>query len=115
MALLGDFNIAPDDRDVWNPKAWEGNILVSPEERAAFTGLLSLGLSDSFRLFEQPEKLYTWWDYRMLGFQKNHGLRIDHILVSDALKASVHAAQIDKTPRKWTKPSDHTPYWVELD
>ena len=114
LALLGDFNIAPDDRDVWNPKAWEGNILVSPEERAAFTSLLSLGLSDSFRLFDQPEKLYTWWDYRMLGFQKNHGLRIDHILVSNVLKATVNQVQIDKTPRKWTKPSDHTPYWIEL-
>lgn len=114
LALLGDFNIAPDDRDVWNPKAWEGNILVSPEERAAFTSLLSLGLSDSFRLFEQPEKLYTWWDYRMLGFQKNHGLRIDHILVSDALKDTISAVKIDKVPRKWTKPSDHTPYWIEI-
>lgn len=114
LALLGDYNIAPDDRDVWNPKAWEGNILVSPAERAAFQGLLQLGLSDSFRLFEQPEGLYSWWDYRMLGFQKNHGMRIDHILVSDALKTKVKCAQIDKAPRKWEKPSDHTPYVIEI-
>ena len=114
LLLLGDFNIAPDDRDVWDPKGWEGNILVSPQEREAFRQLLSLGLSDSFRLFDQPEKRYTWWDYRMLGFQKNHGLRIDHILVSDSLKPQVRAVDIDKAPRKWTKPSDHTPYWIEI-
>lgn len=114
LALLGDFNIAPDDRDVWDPKGWEGNILVSPQERQAFQNLLSLGLADSFRLFDQPEKRYTWWDYRMLGFQKNHGLRIDHILVSDTLKGKVKAVDIDKAPRKWTKPSDHTPYWIEF-
>lgn len=114
LALLGDFNIAPDDRDVWDPKGWEGNILVSPQERAAFQHLLALGLSDSFRLFDQPEKRYTWWDYRMLGFQKNHGLRIDHILVSDTLKGKIRAVDIDKAPRKWTKPSDHTPYWIEF-
>ena len=114
LALLGDFNIAPDDRDVWDPKGWEGNILVSPQERQAFNNLLSLGLSDSFRLFDQPEKRYTWWDYRMLAFQKNHGLRIDHILVSNALKSKVKAAYIDKAPRKWPKPSDHTPYWIEI-
>lgn len=114
LALLGDFNIAPDDRDVWDPKGWEGNILVSPEERRAFQNLLSLGLADSFRLFDQPEKRYTWWDYRMLGFQKNHGLRIDHILVSDALKNKIKSVDIDKVPRKWTKPSDHTPYWIEF-
>ena len=114
LALLGDFNIAPDDRDVWDPKGWEGNILVSPQERKAFQNLLALGLSDSFRLFDQPEKRYTWWDYRMLGFQKNHGLRIDHILVSDALKNKIKSVDIDKAPRKWTKPSDHTPYWIEF-
>lgn len=114
LALLGDFNIAPDDRDVWDPKGWEGNILVSPQERQAFQNLLSLGLSDSFRLFDQPEKRYTWWDYRMLGFQKNHGLRIDHILISDALKKTIRAVDIDKIPRKWSKPSDHTPYWISF-
>ncbi len=115
LALLGDFNIAPDDRDVWNPKAWEGNILVSPEERAAFKALLDLGLFDTFRQFEQPENLFTWWDYRMLGFQKNHGLRIDHILVSEELKGLLKSAQIDKAPRKWPKPSDHTPYLICLE
>ena len=87
---------------------------MSPQERQAFKNLLSLGLSDSFRLFEQPEKRYTWWDYRMLGFQKNHGLRIDHILVSDVLKERLTKVDIDKEPRKWTKPSDHTPYWIAL-
>ena len=114
LMLLGDFNIAPDDRDVWNPKAWEGNILVSEPERAAFRRLLDLGLYDSFRLFDQPEGIFTWWDYRMLGFQKNHGVRIDHALVTDALKEKILATCIDKDPRKWVKPSDHTPYCVTL-
>ncbi|MDY2898917.1 MAG: exodeoxyribonuclease III [Candidatus Aphodousia sp.] len=114
FALMGDFNIAPDDRDVWDPAFWEGNILVSPQERAAFQSLLELGLNDSFRLFDQPAKIFSQWDYRMLGYQKNHGVRIDHILVSDALKDSVKSAQVDKAPRKWSKPSDHAPYWIEL-
>ena len=112
--LLGDYNIAPDDRDVWNPKAWEGNILVSEPEREAFRRLIDLGLHDSFRLFDQPEGLFTWWDYRMLGFQKNHGVRIDHALVTDTIKEKILATFIDKDPRKWVKPSDHTPYCVTL-
>ncbi len=114
LALLGDFNIAPEDRDVWNPAAWVGCNIVSPKERAAFSSLLALGLHDSFRLFDQPEGLYTWWDYRMLGFPKNHGLRIDHILVSDALKEKIASCTIDRAPRKWTKPSDHTPFSVTI-
>jgi exodeoxyribonuclease III len=114
LVLMGDFNIAPDDRDVHDPAAWEGQVLCTPEERAHFTGLCGLGLHDSFRLFEQPPKTFTWWDYRMLGFQKNKGLRIDHILVSDALKASVKSCVIDRAMRKREKPSDHAPVIVEL-
>lgn len=114
LALGGDFNIAPEDRDVHDPVAWAGQILCSEAERAAFQGFLSLGLKDSFRLFEQPEKSFSWWDYRMLGFQKNLGLRIDHILVSEALAARCTAAGIDRAPRKLERPSDHAPVWVEF-
>ena len=114
LALLGDYNIAPDDRDVHDPKAWEGNVLVSEPERAAFRAFLDLGLKDSFRLFDQPEKIYSWWDYRMMGFRRNHGLRIDHILLSDALASNCTACTIDKAPRKLERPSDHTPVTAEL-
>ncbi|HNZ55745.1 MAG TPA: exodeoxyribonuclease III [Methylophilaceae bacterium] len=114
LALLGDYNIAPDDRDCHDPAAWVGQVLVSPAEREAFQKLVNLGLHDSFRLFEQPDKSYSWWDYRMMGFRRNLGLRIDHILVSDALKPKCKAAFIDKTPRKLERPSDHTPVILEL-
>jgi exodeoxyribonuclease-3 len=114
LAVLGDYNIAPDDRDCHDPAAWVGQILVSPPEREHFQRLLQLGLHDSFRLFEQPEKSFSWWDYRMMGFRRNFGMRIDHILVSDALKASCKAAYIDKAPRKLERPSDHTPVVLEL-
>jgi exodeoxyribonuclease III len=114
LAVLGDFNIAPDDRDVYDPAGWEGNVLVSAPERTAFRQLLALGLEDSFRLFEQPEKSYSWWDYRMVAFRRNLGLRIDHILLSEDLAASCTAARIDKAPRKLERPSDHTPVIVEL-
>ena len=114
LALCGDYNIAPDDRDVHDPKAWAGQILCSDEERAAFRRLLDLGLTDSFRLFEQPEKSFSWWDYRMLGFQKNLGLRIDHILLSSPLAARCVAAGIDRAPRKRERPSDHAPVWAQL-
>jgi exodeoxyribonuclease-3 len=114
LALLGDFNIAPEDRDVHDPKAWEGQNLVSPEERAAFAGLLDLGLTDTFRLFEQAERTFSWWDYRMLGFRRNAGLRIDHVLTSPALTPAVRACHIDKVPRGWEQPSDHAPVVVEL-
>jgi len=114
LALGGDFNIAPEDRDVHDPKAWAGQILVSDAERAAFQAMLDLGLKDSFRLFEQAEKSFSWWDYRMLGFQKNLGLRIDHILVSPALAARCTAAGIDRAPRKLERPSDHAPVWAEF-
>jgi exodeoxyribonuclease-3 len=113
LALLGDYNIAPEDRDVHDPAAWVGNVLVSEPERAAFKGLQQLGLRDAFRLFEQPEKLFSWWDYRMMGFRRNHGLRIDHILISMALECS--ACNIDKAPRKLERPSDHTPVWAEVN
>jgi exodeoxyribonuclease-3 len=115
LVLLGDFNIAPDDRDVHDPVAWAGQIHCTPQERAHFQELLALGLHDAFRLFEQPPKSWSWWDYRQLAFRKNQGLRIDHILVSDALKNRVTACTIDKLPRKNERPSDHAPVVVELN
>jgi len=114
LVVLGDYNIAPEDRDCHDPVAWEGQVLVSAPERAHFQALLALGLNDSFRLFEQPEKSYSWWDYRMMGFRRNFGLRIDHILVSNALKAGCKQCTIDKAPRKLERPSDHTPVILEL-
>lgn len=114
LALCGDFNVAPEARDVHDPVRWKDCILVSEPERAAFRRLLSLGLVDSFRLFEQPEKTFSWWDYRMLGFQKNLGLRIDHILLSTALAAECTAAGIDRAPRKRERPSDHAPVWARI-
>jgi exodeoxyribonuclease-3 len=114
LVLMGDFNIAPEDRDVYDPVALAGQIHCTPEERAHFQALVGLGLVDAFRLFEQPPKSWSWWDYRNLAFRKNQGLRIDHVLVSDALKARVTACQIDKAPRKNERPSDHAPVWVEL-
>ena len=114
LVLVGDFNIAPEDRDVYDPVAWSGQVLCSPEERAHFKGLVELGLHDSFRLFEQPPKSWSWWDYRMLAFRKNQGLRIDHVMVSDALKPLVTACTIDKAPRKLERPSDHAPVFVDL-
>jgi exodeoxyribonuclease-3 len=109
LALLGDYNIAPEDRDVHDPVAWKDQVLCSEPERAAFRKLLELGLTDSFRLFEQPEKSFTWWDYRMMGFRRNHGLRIDHILLSEALAATCTASSIDRDMRKLERPSDHAP------
>ena len=114
LALLGDFNVAPEDRDVHDPKAWEGQVLVSEPERTAWRALLELGLKDSFRLFEQPEKSFSWWDYRMMGFRRNAGLRIDQILLSAPLAARCTASTIDKEPRKLERPSDHTPVVCEL-
>jgi exodeoxyribonuclease-3 len=109
LALLGDFNIAPADEDVYDPKAWEGQNLVSPPERDAFQELIKLGLSDSFRIFEQAPKTFSWWDYRMMGFRRNAGMRIDHILLSEALKEKCGASIVDKEPRTWEQPSDHAP------
>ncbi|MGA7964487.1 MAG: exodeoxyribonuclease III, partial [Gammaproteobacteria bacterium] len=115
VAVMGDFNIAPEDRDVHDPAAWEGSVLVSEAEREAFRTLLGLGLSDSFRQFEQPEQSYSWWDYRQAGFRRNLGLRIDHILMSPALMQRCRAVRIDTEPRSWPRPSDHTPVVAELD
>jgi len=115
LVLLGDYNIAPEDRDVYDPVAWAGQIHCTPEERAQFQQLLGLGLVDAFRLFEQAPKCWSWWDYRNLAFRKNQGLRIDHILVSAELKDRVSACVIDKAPRKNERPSDHAPVIVTLD
>lgn len=115
LALVGDYNIAPNDDDVHDPAAWADQVLCSREERGRFEALLSMGLVDSFRQFEQPPKTFSWWDYRMLGFQKNKGLRIDHVLLSDALAKTCVASTIDRTPRKWEKPSDHAPAIATLE
>ena len=114
LAIMGDFNVAPEDRDVYDPKAWEGSVLVSEPERAAFRALLDLGLKDSFRLFEQPEKTYSWWDYRVFAFRRNMGLRIDHILLSRELARSCRSSTIDREPRKRVQPSDHAPAVAEV-
>jgi len=114
LAILGDYNIAPDERDVYDPKAWEGQVLFSEPERAAFRRLIALGLADSFRLFEQPEKSYTWWDYRMNMFKRKLGLRIDHILLSPALAAACRSCAIDRDMRARERPSDHAPVIADI-
>lgn len=114
LVLAGDYNIAPDDRDVYDPVAWAGQILCSDAERAALGRLLDLGLSDTFRRFEQPEQSFSWWDYRMLGFQKNRGLRIDLILASTAIAGDCRAVRIDREMRKRERPSDHAPVIAEF-
>ena len=114
LVLVGDFNVAPEDRDSYDPEGLRETIHHTTEERNHFQALLGLGLTDAFRMFEQPEKSYSWWDYRMLGFQKNRGLRIDHILVSDALKPTVTACVVDRAPRKNPQPSDHAPVVVTM-
>jgi exodeoxyribonuclease III len=115
LVLLGDFNIAPDDRDVYNPKLWEGRVLCSAPERQAFRALLDLGLADAFRLFEPANGHYTWWDYRGKALERNQGLRIDHLLVTEALQSACIACRIDRTPRGWEKPSDHAPVVAQFD
>ena len=114
LAVAGDFNVAPEDRDVHDPKAWEGQVHVSEAERKAWHALLELGLKDAFRLFEQPAKAFSWWDYRMLGFRRNAGLRIDQILLSADLAARCTACAIDRAPRKLERPSDHAPVIAEI-
>ena len=109
LAVLGDYNIAPTDRDVHDPAAWVGQVLVSEPERAALKKLVDLGLTDAFRLFDQADKLFSWWDYRQMAFRRNMGMRIDHVLLSAPLAARCAACVIDKAPRKWEQPSDHTP------
>ena len=109
LVVLGDYNIAPEDRDVHDPIAWQGQVLCSEPERAHLRGLMELGLTDIFRCFEQPERMFSWWDYRMLGFRRNHGLRIDLLLASAELKKMCDGCHIDKEPRRLEKPSDHAP------
>ncbi|WP_266160755.1 exodeoxyribonuclease III [Dyella silvatica] len=115
LVVLGDFNIAPDDRDVYDPAAWGEEVLCSPPERAALKSITDLGLHDSFRLFEQAGEHYSWWDYRQAAFRRNMGVRIDLILISEALKSAAKAAAIDRTPRRWERPSDHTPVTLDLE
>jgi len=115
LVVLGDYNIAPADEDVHDPAAWQGQILCSPRERRAFRNLLELGLKDSFRLFAQQEKSFTWWDYRMNAFRRNLGLRIDHILLAPELASSCRSCTIDVSPRRLDRPSDHAPVVVELE
>lgn len=112
LVVLGDFNIAPMDADVHDPALWAGSVLVSAKERAALQHMLSLGLDDSFRLFTQPEQAFSWWDYRGGAFRRNHGLRIDLILLSHALAKQCLRSEIDIQPRQHERPSDHTPVWV---
>ena len=114
LVVLGDFNIAPEDRDVHDPTAWGEGILCSPLERAALQAIQGLGLRDTFRQFEQPEKSFSWWDYRAAGFRRNHGLRIDLILASQPLADHCQSCVIDREPRTWEKPSDHTPVVAEF-
>ncbi|MBX3662314.1 MAG: exodeoxyribonuclease III [Burkholderiales bacterium] len=114
LALLGDFNIAPGDADVHDPQAWAGKVLCSDAERAAFQAIAALGLKDTFRLFDQPERSYTWWDYRMNAFRRKMGLRIDHILASDALAQGCRSCTVDIEPRRNERPSDHAPVVAEF-
>jgi exodeoxyribonuclease-3 len=114
LAVLGDLNIAPEPRDVHNPKRWEGKIHFSEPERAAFRAVVDTGLKDAFRLFQQPEKQFTWWDYRLAAFQRGWGLRIDHILLSAEIASKCSTCNIDVEPRKRERPSDHAPVIAEL-
>ena len=114
LAVLGDFNIAPESRDVHDPAAWEGKVLFSAAEREAFGKLIAIGLNDAFRLFEQPDRSFTWWDYRMNAFRRKMGLRIDHILLSQELASACTACHIDVEPRRNERPSDHAPVIAEL-
>jgi exodeoxyribonuclease-3 len=115
LVVMGDFNIAPADRDVHDPAAWHEQILCSTPERDALARMQELGLADSFRLFNEDSGHYSWWDYRQAAFRRDLGLRIDLVLVSDALRARCRTAQIDREPRTWERASDHTPVWLEID
>lgn len=115
LVVLGDFNVAPDDRDVHDPAAWHEQILCSTPERSALKSILDTGLHDSFRLFEPNGGHFSWWDYRQGAFRRNLGLRIDLILASEALRARCRASTIDRTPRTWERASDHTPVLLELN
>lgn len=114
LVLLGDFNIAPADADIHDPEEWQGRILCSDKERAALQALLDLGLNDSFRKFDQDDKVFSWWDYRAAGFRRNRGLRIDLILISNTVHQAATASYVDKEPRKLERPSDHAPVVLEF-
>jgi exodeoxyribonuclease-3 len=114
LVVLGDFNIAPADEDVYDAQKWGDAILCSPKERTALRNIVELGLSDVFRQFKQPEKTFSWWDYRAAGFQRNAGLRIDLILATPALSENCTASYVDKEPRGWERPSDHAPVVAEF-
>lgn len=114
VAVVGDFNIAPEDRDVHDPEVWKDGIHVSPLERKAFHDLIALGLKDSFRNFTQEGQHFSWWDYRAGAFRRNHGLRIDHILLSEELNKQCLESGIDIGPRRAERPSDHAPVWTKL-
>lgn len=114
LVLMGDYNITFEDADVWDPVGMKDQIHCTEEERYQLRALIALGLHDAFRLFQQPPKSYSWWDYRDFGFRRNRGMRIDHILVSNALKPLVKCCVIDKTPRQNERPSDHAPVILEL-
>lgn len=114
LVIVGDYNIAPEDSDVHDPKAWQGSVLVSDKERDAFQAMIAMGLVDVFRQFEQEQDSYSWWDYRAAAFRRNRGLRIDHILCSEPLSQQCHSCVIDKEPRSWEKPSDHAPVIAEF-
>jgi exodeoxyribonuclease-3 len=115
VVVAGDFNVAPDDRDVHDPSAWVGQVLVSEPERKALAGLLELGLADTFRLFDQPESCFSWWDYRAGAFRRNRGLRIDLLLASRAMAGRCIRSSVDTDPRAWEKPSDHAPIFAQFD
>jgi exodeoxyribonuclease-3 len=115
LVVLGDFNITPDDRDIYDPVAWKEQILCSTPERDALKAIVDLGLHDTFRLFNDEAGRYSWWDYRQAGFRRNLGMRIDLILASEALRTRCNAASIDRVPRTWERPSDHTPVLLELN
>ena len=115
LVVLGDFNITPDDRDIYDPVSWKEQILCSTPERDALKAIVDLGLHDTFRLFDAEAGNYSWWDYRQAGFRRNLGMRIDLVLASEALRSRCRAASIDRVPRTWERPSDHTPVLLELD
>jgi exodeoxyribonuclease-3 len=114
VVVMGDFNIAPDDRDVHDPQAWADKILCSDLERDALQDIMQLGLSDSFRAFDQTDQSFSWWDYRAAGFRRNRGLRIDLLLISKAVADSCQGSYIDTAPRELERPSDHAPVWIEF-
>lgn len=115
LVVLGDFNITPDDRDIYDPVAWKEQILCSTPERDALKAIVDIGLHDTFRLFNDEAGQYSWWDYRQAGFRRNLGMRIDLILAGDALRERCRTASIDRVPRTWERPSDHTPVMLELN